>query len=112
MEKGSGKDLGWFFYNWFYTPGYIDLALTKVEKKGKGYILTIKNVGGFVVPFDVIATYSDGTTEQFHQTPAVWERDQKDITVSIKPGREVKTLTLDGGIFMDANRKDNTWAGN
>jgi hypothetical protein len=109
MEKGSGEDLNWFFYNWFFTPGYIDLDLATVDKTGKGYTLSIKNIGGFVVPFDVIATYDDGSTETFHQTPQVWERNQKEISVTIKTRKTAKSLTLDGGIFMDANEKDNTW---
>ncbi len=112
MEKGSGKGLTWFFYNWFFTPSYIDLNLAKVDKTSKGYDLDIKNVGGFAVPFDVIATYDDGSNESFHQTPMVWERDQKEISVTIKTGKVVKSLTLEGGIFMDANEKDNTWTAN
>jgi len=110
MSKGSGKDLNWFFYNWFFTPGYIDLGLAKVDKSGKGYSLSVRNIGGFAVPFDVVATFDDGTTERFHQTPKVWEHDQKETAVKIKPGKTVKSLTLDGGIFMDANEKDNTWS--
>ncbi|HLX66092.1 MAG TPA: hypothetical protein VKR41_03820, partial [Puia sp.] len=109
MEKGSGKDLNWFFYNWFFTPGYIDLDLVSAGKIGKGYALDIKNIGGFAVPFNVIATYDDGSTETFHQTPKVWERNQKEISVTIKTGKTAKSLTLDGGIFMDANEEDNTW---
>jgi hypothetical protein len=112
MEKGSGKDLDWFFYNWFFTPGYIDLALAKVDKTEKGYVLDIKNIGGFAIPFDVIATYDDGSNESFHQTPIVWERNQKEISVNIKTGKLVKALKLDGGIFVDANEKDNTWTAN
>ena len=110
MSKGSGKDLNWFFYNWFFTPGYIDLGLAKVDKSGKGYSLSVRNIGGFAVPFDVVATFDDGTTERFHQTPKVWEHDQKETAVKIKPAKTVKSLTLDGGIFMDANEKDNTWS--
>ena len=112
MEKGSGKNLDWFFYNWFFTPGYIDLDLAKVDKTAKGYVLDIKNIGGFAIPFDVIATYDDGSNESFHQTPIVWEHNQKEITVNITTGKVVKTLTLEGGIFMDANEKDNTWTAN
>jgi hypothetical protein len=110
MSTGSGKDLTWFFYNWFYTPGYIDLALEKADKTAKGYTLSIHNVGGFVVPFDVVVTYNDSTTESFHQTPIVWQDNQKEISVNIKTGKPVASITLDGGIFMDANEKDNTWA--
>jgi hypothetical protein len=112
MEKGSGKHLDWFFYNWFFTPGYIDLDLAKVDKTAKGYLLDIKNIGGFAVPFDVVATYDDGSSESFHQTPKVWESNQKEIAVNIKTGKAVKTLKLEGGIFMDANEKDNEWTGN
>ncbi len=112
MEKGSGKNLDWFFYNWFFTPSYIDLTLAGASKTSDGYTLDIKNVGGFVVPFDVIATYEDGSTETFHQTPGVWEHDQKEISVKIKTAKVAKSLQLDGGIFMDANEKDNTWTAN
>jgi len=90
MKKGSGKNLDWFFYNWFFTPGYIDLALAKVDKTAKGYALEIKNIGGFAIPFDVVATYDDGSDERFHQTPIVWERNQKETSVNIKTGKSVK----------------------
>jgi hypothetical protein len=112
METGSGKRLDWFFYNWFYTPYYIDLALAKVDSNNKGYTLDIKNIGGFAIPFNVIATYQDGSKETFHQTPAVWEQNQKEITVHIKTAKKATSLQLDGGIFMDANEKDNTWSAN
>jgi aminopeptidase N len=112
MEEGSGKKLDWFFYNWFYTPYYIDLSLEKVEKASNGYDLSIKNIGGFAVPFDAILTYADGTTETFHQTPIVWEKDQKNISVNIKTTKEVKSITLDGGIFVDADMRNNTWTAN
>ena len=109
MSKGSGKNLDWFFYNWFYTPYYIDLDLEKADKTSDGYTLSVKNIGGFAVPFDAIVTYADGTTGTFHQTPAVWEHDQKNISVKIKTEKDVKSILLDGGIFVDADMKNNTW---
>ena len=112
MEKGSGKNLDWFFYNWFFTPYYIDLGLDKVEKSSGGYTLSIKNIGGFAVPFDVNVTYADGSAESFHKTPIVWEHDQKNISVRIKTDKGVKSITIDGGIFVDADMKNNTWTAN
>nr|MBC7611623.1 M1 family metallopeptidase [Pseudopedobacter sp.] len=109
MKSGSGKNLNWFFYNWFFTPSYIDLNLENVDQSGKAYELEIKNVGGFAVPFDVVANYTDGSTESFHQTPAVWEKNQKETSVKINLSKEVKSITLEGGIFMDADLKNNTW---
>jgi hypothetical protein len=109
MNSGSGKNLNWFFNNWFFTNYYIDLNLQKVTKAGSGYALAIQNIGGFANPFDVKVTYTDGSTESFHQTPAVWQKDQKQITVNIKTSKEVKSAVLDGGIFMDADTSNNKW---
>ena len=109
MNTGAGKNLNWFFNNWFFIPGYCDLSLDNAKEVKGGYDLSIKNIGGFAIPFDVVATYDDGTTETFHQTPIVWEKDQKAITVHIKTGKALKSATLDNGIYMDANEKDNTW---
>jgi hypothetical protein len=109
MSTGSGKDLNWFFYNWFFTNYYIDLNLQNVTKANDGYTFSIKNIGGFAVPFDVKLTYSDGTSESFHQTPIVWEQNPKQIAVHIKTEKTVKSAVLDGGIFMDADENNNKW---
>lgn len=109
MSNITGKNLDWFFNNWFFTNYYIDLSLKSVTKAAGGYTAAIKNVGGFVVPFDVKVTYSDGSTESIHQTPAVWEKNQKQIAVDIKTSKTIKAVTLDGGIFMDADESNNSW---
>jgi hypothetical protein len=110
MSNITGKNLDWFFNNWFFTNYYIDLSLKSVTKAAGGYTATIKNIGGFVVPFDVKVTYADGSAESIHQTPAVWEKNQKQITVDLKTNKAIKSVTLDGGIFMDADESNNTWS--
>ena len=109
MSVGSGKNLNWFFNNWFFTNYYIDLDLKNVTKTKGGYDLSIRNVGGFAVPFDANVTYSDGTTESFHQTPSVWQENQKQTTVALKTNKTIKSVVLNGGIFMDADESNNKW---
>ncbi|WP_184546459.1 M1 family metallopeptidase [Mucilaginibacter sp. FT3.2] len=109
MTNLSGRNLDWFFNNWFFSNYYIDLDLQNVGKTNGGYTADIKNVGGFAVPFDVKITYTDGTTETQHQTPAVWEHNQKQIAVNIKTNKTIKAVTLDGNIFMDATPINNTY---
>jgi hypothetical protein len=109
MSKGSGKNLDWFFYNWFFTPGYIDLGLESVTETKGGYQLSVKNIGGFAVPFDVNVTYADGDSATFHQTPMVWQKDQKSAMLTIKSTKPVQSIRLEGGIFMDADEKNNSW---
>jgi len=109
MSAGSGKNLNWFFKNWFFTNNYIDLGLQEVKPVAGGYKLSINNVGGFAVPFDAIITYTDGTTSSTHATPAVWEKNEKYISITVKANKTAKSITLDGGIFMDADVSNNKW---
>jgi hypothetical protein len=109
MNTGSGKNLNWFFNNWFFTNYYIDLDLQNVTKTTGGYNFFIRNIGGFAVPFDIKVTYTDGTTASFHQTPFVWQNNQRAITVPVKTNKAIKAAVLDGGIFMDADESNNKW---
>ena len=109
MNSGSGKNLNWFFNNWFFTNSYIDLNLRDVVRSAGGYELNIENIGGFAIPFDVEVSYGDGTIESFHQTAGVWELNQKDIKVTIKSAKKIQSVTLNGGIFMDADESNNKW---
>jgi len=112
FSSATGKNLNWFFNNWYFKNGYIDLAVQQVAPQMNNYAVTVKNIGGFAVPFDVVATYEDGSTEKFHQTPAVWSGNEQQTTVSIAAGKKVKSIALDGGIFMDVNEADNKWTSN
>lgn len=108
MNTGSGQDLNWFFQNWFFTNNYIDLKVVNVRNANSKLNLGIENVGGFAIPFDVVLTYSDGTSAIEHFTPAIWKNNSEktEITLTTK-GKAVKSVLLDGGIFMDATPQDN-----
>jgi len=109
FNSASGKDLNWFFNNWYFSNGYIDLAVENVTSTGSGSEVTLRNVGGMAAPVDFVITYDDGTTESLHQTPAIWQQNQKQAKVNIPAKKRVKSLVLDGGIWMDANDADNKW---
>lgn len=111
INDASGKNLNWFWNNWYFSNGYIDLAIDGVKKSKNGVAVTIKNIGGFAAPVDVVAMYNDGTTEKFHQTPAIWQQDQKQTTVNISTKKKITSVQLKGGIFMDADEKNNMVSG-
>jgi len=109
----SGKDLNWFWNSWFFSHGYSDVSIEKVVQKKNDYELKINNVGGFDIPFDVKISYKDGGNEDVHETPGVWGKDQKQTTVNIKTKKSIRSVTIDTGLWADANEKDNVWnAGN
>ena len=105
----SGKDLNWFWDNWFFSHYYIDLSITDVVKKGNSYSVAVENIGGMAAPFDIAVTYADGSSEKFHQTPSAWQVNQKQIKLNINTKKTVQSVKLDGGIYMDADEKNNSW---
>jgi hypothetical protein len=109
FNDASGKDLNWFWNSWFFGNGYIDLAVGDVKKTGTGLAVTVQNKGGFVAPVNVLLTYTDGSTETKHLTSEIWKANLSEAVVNIKTTKKIKSIKLDGGIFMDANEKNNIW---
>jgi hypothetical protein len=109
INNASGQNLNWYWNNWFFSNNYIDLAVSNVAIKGSGYTVAVKNIGGFAVPFDLNVTYSDGTKQAIHQTPAIWKSNQKTASVQFTAKKAVASIVIDGGIYMDATPADNTW---
>jgi len=106
FNDASGKDLNWFWKNWFFSYNYLDLAIDKVE----GNSAFIRNIGGFAIPFDLVITYADGATTRLHQTPAVWSSDQSNTTVNLPAGgKKLKSIQIDNGIYVDADASNNKW---
>ncbi|HEX6966327.1 MAG TPA: M1 family metallopeptidase [Gemmatimonadaceae bacterium] len=111
FDDVSGKDLNWFWRNWYFSNGYIDLAVGPVTKTGNGYTVVIDNIGGMAAPVDLDLTYADGSTQTVHETPAMWEKNQRQTTVLIDTRKDLQSLVLNGGIFVDADSTNNRWAG-
>ncbi|MBV7529693.1 M1 family metallopeptidase [Chitinophaga sp. sic0106] len=101
FNTGSGKNLNWFWHNWFFTNNYIDLAVESV----KGKTVTIRNVGGFAIPFDLVVTDAAGKEVRKHYTPAVWEKNQQVLTLPVP--EKLRSVRVEGGLYMDATPEDN-----
>ena len=109
FNAAAGKKLDWFWNNWFFTPGYIDLSIQGFKKTATGYAVSIRNIGGFAAPADLEITYADGSTEKKHFNAGVWEKDQQQTSISVATKKQIRTIRLDGGIFMDADNKNNEY---
>ena len=109
MSTGSGQNLNWFFKNWFFSNNYIDLKVDTIQREKGFYLVNIENVGGFAIPFDVRISYADGQTAVMHETPGVWKKNEKEQVLKISTDKIIKSVSLDGGIFMDYTPEDNTW---
>lgn len=105
----SRKNLDWFWNNWFFSNGYMDVAIDTVYEKNNMLSIVIKNKGGFAIPLNVDLKYADGTNETIHYTPGIWHKNQQQFIARIQKNKKIKTVTLDTGVFVDADEKNNKW---
>ena len=105
----SGQDLNWFWSSWYFSNNYIDMGIGSVAKTTNGWQVSINNIGGYPAPFDIQINYTDGSTETRHQTPALWRDNLRTALVQIATTKQIASLKLDGGIFMDADESNNSW---
>jgi hypothetical protein len=45
-----------------------------------------------------------------HETPAIWEANQRRATVSIPTRKSLEALVLNGGIWLDSDSTNNRWS--
>ncbi len=109
VNNVSGQNLNWFWNAWYFSPGYIDLAIAGVDKTSDGYNVRINNVGGMPAPADIEAKFSDGTTQTFHQSAAMWAANLRSAVAPIATRKTVQSLTLNTGVWVDADSTNNTW---
>jgi hypothetical protein len=108
-DAGVGNHT-WFFRNWFFSHNHMDLALDGVRSEGGVQTVTVHNPGGMAVPFDLVLTYADGSSERIHLTPAAWKSDGRRTEVRIAGGKAPRAVSVDTGIYVDANPSDNAWS--
>ncbi|HEY0242554.1 MAG TPA: M1 family metallopeptidase [Gemmatimonadaceae bacterium] len=105
MNRSLGKDLDWFWYQWFFTAHTVDQSIESVRVNGADAVLTLKNNGEMTMPAILWLDFTDGSNE------TVILAGSKSIThrVPLK-GRVLKSVSLDPeNRFQDLNRDNNVW---
>ncbi len=109
MNTGAGKNMNWFWKNWFFDNGAPDLAISNVKKKRNKYEVTVTSKGSKAVPVDLQITLDDNTVIKEHQTVSAWEKGDTTTTVSFKTSKQVTEIVLGSTYVVDTNKTDNTW---
>ncbi|MGH7603682.1 MAG: M1 family metallopeptidase [Gemmatimonadaceae bacterium] len=105
----TGQNLNWFWNEWYFANGYIDLGIRSATKSGDAYTVVIDNVGGMPAPVDVQLKFTDGTTTVTHESSAIWEPNLRTASITIPAQKVLKSVQLVDGIWMDANPANNVW---
>ncbi|WP_231491799.1 M1 family metallopeptidase [Pedobacter sp. Leaf170] len=107
INKGSGKDLNWFWKRWFFEGGVTDMAIKSAIKTADGYTITIENKGK-PLPIDLMLKFDDGSTEKNHSTISVWEKGNNETMINIKTQKKLSKVVMGDAHTPDKAKSDNS----
>ncbi len=105
FNRVSGKNLNWFWKQWFFDWGYMDMGIKDVKKD----LVTIENAGGRPIAFSIEVSFDDGSTLEEEINPGVW-RTSKQYQHKVKSGKKkIESVRLVIPSPGDAIGGNNTW---
>lgn len=109
MESAAGENLDWFWRGWFHGNGNIDLAINMVSPYGAGYVVVLDNRGDIPMPVKLLATFTDGSTEQIDLPVEIWMKGDR-WNHYFKTDKSLKSLMIDPQrILPDINGSNDQW---
>ena len=109
MENVAGENLNWFFGNWFYGTGNIDLAIDSLRERDGEYFLTVSNNGEVPMPVKMEITYQDGTTSMKTLPVEIWQRGNT-WTHKFTSDKTIQSIEIDPNkILPDVNYSNDKW---
>ena len=104
LEEASGKDLNWFFNQWYYSAGHplLDIAY-KWDEKSKTqtvYLSQTQEGKAFILPMSV-DIYSGGKKER----QQIWMSDKSD-TLTFKLAAKPDLINVDGDKILLSKKTD------
>jgi hypothetical protein len=112
MNHSLGKNLDWFWFQWFFTSYTVDQAVESVKSAGDNATILIRDRGEMAMPVILRIEYTDGTSATVTKPADVWFSGNRSVTVSTPlRGKKIKAMTLDpDNRFQDVNRANNSWS--
>jgi len=112
MNHSIGRNLDWFWSEWFFTNYTFDQAISSVSIQNGGAVVTVRDKGDIAMPIVLKVDFADGSSATTVTPADVWFAGSRSAIVSIPlGGKAIKTLTLDPeDRFLDLDRSDNVWS--
>ena len=74
MNKSLGKDLGWFWYDWFFTTYTFDQSIESVTTQGSNAVITVRDKADMVMPVIAKVDFTDSSSETVTAPAEAWSR--------------------------------------
>lgn len=110
FEDEAGRDLDWFWQEWFYDRVLLDQAIQRVRQVGDSVQITVANNRWAVMPVDLRIDLQDGTSQSVRWPVDVWA-GTREVTRSVAVSGTVVAVQIDpDGWYPDVDRRNNRWA--
>ncbi len=111
MQHDLGRDLSWFWNQWWFTTETDDQALQHVAVSSGTLTVTVANHGSMRMPVIVRVDYASGAADTLRQPASAWFTGAQTVSLTAPlHGRRVVRVTLDPeNRFQDLDRSDNVW---
>ncbi|MDO8501428.1 MAG: M1 family metallopeptidase [Gemmatimonadaceae bacterium] len=111
MNQSLGRDLGWFWYGWFFTSYTVDQSIELVTTQDGEAAITVRDKGDLAMPVIVRIDYADGTSRTETLPAEQWFTGTRMLAARVPlGGKAIKSVTLDpDNRFQDLDRSNNSW---
>ena len=111
MNHALGRNLDWFWYQWWFTTHTVDQAIASVTVANGAATVTVHDKGDMPMPVIARADFSNGTSATITLPETTWFTGARTATFSIPlDGKTLTRVTLDpDNRFQDLDRTNNTW---
>ncbi|HET9982229.1 MAG TPA: M1 family aminopeptidase [Longimicrobiales bacterium] len=115
MEDVSGRDLAWFFREWFYTTDVLDQAVDGVvvnpAVNGQSTVrIRLANKTPLVMPVDLELVMDSGQKQTVSLPVEVWYGGPTYEYTTTVPGHLVRVTIDPKNELPDQNRQNNAWS--
>ncbi len=112
MNHSLGRNLDWFWYQWFFTSYTVDQTIESVTTRGGNAVIVVHDKGDMAMPIILRAEYADGTSVTVTRPAESWftgTRSQS-IVVPLR-GKTLKSVSIDPeNRFQDVDPANNVWS--
>ncbi|HEX6575846.1 MAG TPA: M1 family metallopeptidase [Gemmatimonadaceae bacterium] len=111
MNRSLGKNLDWFWYEWFFTTYTTDQAIQSVRNVGNDVEITVRDKGDLVSPVIIRVEFTDGTMANRAVPAERWFSGSRMLVERIPTGgKAIKSIVIDPeNRFQDLDRTNNEW---
>ncbi|MFN2433526.1 MAG: M1 family metallopeptidase [Gemmatimonadota bacterium] len=111
FESVSGRELDWFWRNWYEELGVLDQAVSSVTPSPEGTRIVVEDRGEVPMPTEITVTLAGGETLEREVPVETWLSGARTATVTVPAGSQVTRVEIDAArAFPDLDRENNVWA--